>query len=240
MSARVATVLILSCSLLLAGCGKDAGKEAESDASDPALTGALADQIMVDPDLANQNRGGAAIAGGGPATAEIPPIQKTPEAIAAAKAEAARLAGGTIASAPAPVTGGDGDAPLTAEEAAQSVPGGGNGGARCADKVEYSANWATRLPAAFPVYPRAHVQEAAGTDKDGCHLRVVNFVTPVSVQDVIDFYYTRARAAGFEAEHRLEGKDHVIGGSSGNAAYVIYARTGPGGVTDVDLVAQGG
>lgn len=247
MRARYSIPLLLSCSLLLAGCGDDKVKQAEADASDPALTGALADQIMVDPDLVNQNRGNAAVGGGGPASAEIPPIERTAEAVAAAKAEAAKLVGGAMESAPAPATGGagndggpgdDGLAAVTAGQAAATV--GGAGGVRCADKVEYSAGWAAKLPAAFPVYPRGHVQEAAGTDKDGCHLRVVNYLTPVPVADVVNFYYTRARSAGFEVEHRLDGKDHVVGGSSGTAAYVVYVRSAPGGLTDVDIIAQGG
>jgi len=45
---------------LLSGCGSD-DKEASAE-GDPAMTGALEDQIMVDPALAGQN-GGAAAAG---------------------------------------------------------------------------------------------------------------------------------------------------------------------------------
>ncbi|MDG2002115.1 MAG: hypothetical protein P8J20_02170 [Novosphingobium sp.] len=42
---------------LLSGCGSE-GKDAEGE-GDPAMTGALEDQIMVDPDLAGQNGGAA-------------------------------------------------------------------------------------------------------------------------------------------------------------------------------------
>jgi hypothetical protein len=110
----------------------------------------------------------------------------------------------------------------------------------CAGKAEYSMNWASSLPEPLGVYPRGAVQEAAGTDSDGCRIRVVSFATPVSPQDVIDFYFTRVRAAGYDAKHRLDGKDHVLGGSKGNAAYLIYARKLDNGVTEVDLIASGG
>ncbi|MDE2596459.1 MAG: hypothetical protein KGL44_06230 [Sphingomonadales bacterium] len=235
-------ILALGAALLLAGCGSKKTDDADPAESDPALTGALGDQIMVDPDLTGQNRGNSAISGGGPASAELPPQAKSPEAIAAARAEAAQLAGGTIQPAPAPGAAGNAsDTAATAGQLASILPA--DGGKQCADKVDYSAVWATKLPATFPVYPRGHVQEAAGTDKDGCSLRVVNFITPVPVKDVVDFYYTRAKAGGFDAEHSLEGKsgtDHVLGGSKGAAAYIVTARSLANGLTEVDLVANGG
>jgi hypothetical protein len=100
--------------------------------------------------------------------------------------------------------------------------------------------WAARLPAAFPVYPRGAVQEAAGTDASGCSLRVVNFVTPVPLGEVMDFYYSRARAAGFSAQRVLQDGDNVLGGVKGASSYVVYARRLPSGNTEVDLVTSGG
>ena len=66
--------------------------------------------------------------------------------------------------------------------------------------------WAAKLPAAFPVYPRGNTQEAAGTDEGQCALRVVSFLTPVALEEVLAFYYTRARAAG-----RLTGGAYFAG-----------------------------
>lgn len=238
MSART-TLLSLSLPLVLAlsGCGDSKPADGAAGDQDPALTGALGDQIMVDPDLATQNRGNAALTGGGPATGEIPNEKRTPEFIAAAKAEAAKLAGGAIQVAPAAGSAGEGSSAETVGQLADVLPGNG---ADCAAKVDYSAGWAVKLPQALPVYPRGHVQEAAGTDRDGCRLRVVNFLTPVGVEDVVNFYYTRARASGFDAEHRMEGGDHVLGGSKGSAAYMVHARKLENGLTEVDLVANGG
>ncbi len=220
--------------LALAACG---GSDAEEkvEGGDPALTGALSDQIMVDPDLAGQNKGGAALTGGAPASVELPPEQRSPEAIAIAKADAAKLVGGTLQKAPAASTGpAQGEGPMSLADVAGAT------GADCAAKAEFTAGWAAKLPSAFPVYPRGHVAEAAGNDKEGCRLRVVSFVTPVGVDDVMDFYFTRAGAAGFDAEHRMEGTDHVLGGSKDTSAYVVYARKASSGVTEVDLVINGG
>lgn len=228
----VRSPLALSLALLLAGCG-GAAETADTPDGDAALDGALGDQIMVDPALDNQNPSRAGMAGGGAAAAEIPPEQRSPEAIAAAIAEATKLAGGAIRSAPAAKT-----APASAE-AVTAGQRAGKAGA-CAGKVEYSAVWAARLPDPLAVYPRGHVQEAAGTDDGGCRLRVVNFVTPVAMTDVIDYYYTRLRAAGFAAEYTTEGKDAVLGGSKGGAVYTLYVRARDDGLTEADLISNGG
>lgn len=238
-SARASLSALVAGALLLAGCGSRKEAEARDGGGDPALTGALGDQIMVDPDLASQNRGDSALAGGGPATGELPPYARTPEAIAAARGEAERLVGGAIVPAPSPETGlaAQVSRAATAAEIALAVPTAA--GRNCAAKVTYTAGWSTRLPATFPIYPRAALQEAAGTDEGGCALRVVNFLTPVEVKDVIDFYHTRAHGAGFTAEYRVERADHVLGGTKGQGAFIVYARKRGDGLTDVDLVVSG-
>lgn len=235
---RAPLIALAASALLLAGCGSRKEAEARDGASDPALSGALGDQIMVDPDLASQNRGDAALAGGGPMSGELPPHARTPEAIEGARAEAVRLAGGALVPAPTPETGvaAQVSGAATAAEMALAVPA--TGGKNCATKVTYTAGWATRLPATFPIYPRAALQEAAGTDTDGCALRVVNFLTPVEVKDVVDFYHTRAHSAGFTAEYRMERTDHVLGGTKAQAAFIVYARKRADGLTEVDLVVS--
>ncbi|MBU3992825.1 MAG: hypothetical protein KKA12_09850 [Alphaproteobacteria bacterium] len=223
---------------LVAACERKPGGPAASAELDPAVAGALGDAIMVDPDLAGQNPPPGALTGGGPASAPIPPEDRSPEAIAAAKAEAASLVGGAFRHLPAPVQGGPSGAGETAALTARGALAGLGRGKACADRAEYTMAWAARLPVPFPVYPRGHVQEAAGTDVDGCRLRVVNYLTPVAPADVLDFYWTRARAAGFAAEHRIEGGDHVIGGSRGSAAFAVYVRSRDG-LAEVDLVTSG-
>lgn len=221
---------------LLSGCGDNSSKPADDSASDPAVTGALNDQIMVDPQLAGQNAGAAGV---GTNTVELPPEQRSPEAIAGAKTEAARLAGGSLQSAPAPSGGSPNPLVERVASAARVGEPAKSSTTDCTDKVEYSTIWATALPEPLAVYPRGAVQEAAGTDKDGCRLRVVNFVTPVAPSDVMDFYYTRTRAAGYSADRKLDASDHVLGGQKGSSAYLVFARTTDNGLTEVDLIAGG-
>lgn len=226
---------------LLSACGKSDPAPSKAKAEDPAVTSALADQIMVDPDLVDQSRADAAIAVAGPAAAPIPPELTGPDAVTAAKSEAARLVGGVIKPAPE-AQGGGVDALLRdAATAAQVAAAAKTGNADCAGRVEYSARWASLLPEPLAVYPRGAVQEAAGTDGNGCRLRVVHFVTPVPVDDVIAFYATRLAAAGYGIRHHAEGDIQALGGRKGAAAYVIQTkRTGNDALTEVDLVSSGG
>jgi hypothetical protein len=225
----------LAGTLVLAGCSSDK-KQPEGAETDPAMSGALGDQIMVDPDMAGQ-QGAALGTDGGQVT--LPPEQRSPEAIEAAKAEAADAAGGTLKPAPQPLKGGVATLTEAAATAAQVAQAAKAAKADCAGKVTYSNTWAAKLPAEIPIYPRGAVQEAAGTDSDGCALRVVSYATPVSPEDVVSFYYTMANKAGYGAEYRMDGDDHVIGGRKGGKAYVVYARKRDQGVTEVDLVASG-
>jgi len=224
----------LAGALLVVGCGSGEKAAKPKAEEDPAVTGALGDEIMVDPELAGQNGNDGASA------IELPPEQRTPEALAAAKAEAARLAGGTIQPAPEPVSGDVSKLIENTATAAQFAAAAKTGKVDCAGKVEYSAKWANALPAVLAVYPQGAVQEAAGTDADGCKLRVVSFLTPVAASDVVDFYYTRVRSGGYDARHHVDGNDHVLGGGKAGASYLIYARQLDNGLSEVDVVASGG
>jgi hypothetical protein len=225
--------------LLLSACGHDSDAAPEHGNDDPALTSALGDQITVDPDLASENRANA-VASLPSLDGSIPSLDTNPAEIDRARTEAVALVGGIGAMRKAPevreVAGKLApDAALSVAARAAHAPGTGD----CAAKADYTAQWAARMPAAFPVYPRAAVQEAAGIERDGCNLRAVNFRTPVPLSEVIDFYFTRARAAGFPAQHVVQDGDDVLGGSKGGATFTLYARTLPAGVTEVDLVTSG-
>jgi len=239
---RLASSTLAASALLLAGCGWFGGEDDEAVAEDdPAMTAALGDQITIDPDLARQNRAeSAAFVPSGDGS--LPTVDSGAEAIAAARADALRLVGGPGKMQKAPgaqdVAGElPAGATLTAAARAATAP---RGSRDCAARVQYTMQWAARLPAPFPVYPRGAVQEAAGTDASGCALRVVNFVTPVPLGEVIDFYYSRARAAGFSAQRVRQDGDDVLGGVKGGASYVVYARRMPTGNTEVDLITSGG
>ncbi len=230
---------IAMAALGLSGCGSSEEEAADKPGDDPALASALAGPVMIDPELAGQNYATAAIAGGGPAVIELPPAESTPEAIAAAKADAAKAAGKPIERAPSPEGAGDSRLreAVTAAQLAHAVQGPGTD---CGGKADYEFSWSTKLPAPLPIYPRGHLLETAGTDRDGCRLRFAGFLTPVAADDVIDFYYTRAKAAGFTVERHRSGEVQLLRGGKAHAVYAVRVRRQDDGISKVDIVANGG
>ena len=224
--------------LLLAACGgKDVGDKAAEQ--DPVVADAVNDPIMADPDLAAQNRGNAALTGGGPASAPIPPFNPSPEEIERARTAAADLLGGAVNPAPPPQRSTDksrlagAETPLAVAAALQMAS------SDCARSFAFSAAWAAKLPSALPVYPRGHTMVAGGSDAPQCKLRSVRFVTPVAASEVADFYYGSAGKAGLAPQHAREGAVEVVTGGRGMQKFAVYARKRADGLTEVDLVTAG-
>lgn len=241
LAPRSALLPILA--LVLAGCSGSAPapqNEAEvPNVADPAITAALQQAIMVDPQLGRQANGQAIRPPAQPATGGVPD-----DAVATNNG---RVDSAGLRHAPPPSAPGGGCPRCAA--ARRSVTLGGLAAKQpdprtrdCAAGLRYSADWAARLPADLPLYPRARVVEAAGSTAGGCRLRVVSFSAPEPLQTMLDWYYTRALAAGYDAEHQAEGGEHVLGGTRARdgGAYVLFLRARRDGGTDVDLVANNG
>ena len=174
-------------SLMLGGCGGGVKDKAELDkidaklggkaGADPALSAALEDQIMVDPNLASQ--------------ANEDSIRPTNEPF----------------QAPVPV---DLDAALAppgqtlgslAEQQMRLSKDKFNG---CSLDVKYSMDFVNRLPADLPLYPKARVAEAAGSDSPTCRLRAVTYSSNEAPQALASFYLALAKNAGFAAKQTKE------------------------------------
>ncbi|MEQ8310346.1 MAG: hypothetical protein RIA72_06580 [Sphingopyxis sp.] len=237
---------LLMAAIPLGGCRDN--PEAKSDlaplddgltSGDPAIKGALEDRIMVDPKLAGQANRNAVGPGNRPNDGTAPGLAAG-KAATAAEAAAALKAGKLLRAPKAlPLEAGcDGceaqARPVTIGALAREQQKGS-----CDAKLTYGNDWANRLPAAFKVYPRATLREAAGIAGGKCNLRVVNFQTAASMQAVLDYYHTMAVRAGYTSDHRVNGNEHMLGGTKGDLAYVLMLRR-DGGMTDVDLVASGG
>ena len=236
---RLRHVSLAAASLLaLAACGRGESGDDTGDGDQAGLALTMAAPMMVDPDLTSRNHAEAALAGGGPPVLALPPFEQGTEAVAAAKAEAEKLNGSTIAAAPGAV--GELDPALrdavTAAQRASAVRGSGKG---CGTKADYALAWSLQLPAALPIYPRGHLLEAAGSDLDGCRLRVVRFVSAVDASALIDFYHARARRAGFALRHRAAEDVHQLTGSKGAAEFAVQARKREDGLTEADIVTNG-
>lgn len=235
--------------LLLAGCSggkEDALNTLDADltnnVSDPAIRSALEGPIVVDPNLTEQSNINAVRTGEKPVSGGVPSLKG-----AAASAQALKLLGGKLFHAPAPTQakpcpdcGPDGPATLGALAREQGKRHATVVG--CNAKLDYGMQWASRLPEPFGLYPGAALVEAAGADGASCTIRAVSFVAGAPMQDVIDFYYTQAKRAGYNAEHQLMNGEHVLGGVRGSddgAYFITFAKAANGG-TAVDVVANRG
>lgn len=244
-------LLAMGAALSLTACGGgDEGNLAALDAqltngaADPALTGALADEIAVDPTLRNQSNANAIRPPEQPASGGVPVLKGDAKAAAA---QAQKIAGGKLLRAPAavelkPCAGCANERPVTLGALAREQGKRQSRVAGCEARLDYGMQWAQRLPEPFTLYPGAQLLEAAGAEGRACAVRAVSFRTSVPMQSVLDFYYTQARRAGYDAEHALMNGDHVLGGvrSGDDAAYFISFAAAPGGGTSVDIVANKG
>jgi hypothetical protein len=202
-----------------------AGKGSEAD---PALTTALEDQIMVDPTLANQSNADSIRPADEPLQAPIPPEPKRDNLNGAVRG------GGTATATAAQGTVSLGQ---LAQQQASVDKSNFNG---CGLDVDYSMAWSTRLPGDLPLYPKARVAEAAGSNTGKCNLRAVTYTANAAPRALVDYYIGNARKAGYSAEHKVEGASHIVAGTRGNEAYYVILAEAPGGGTTADFVANNG
>lgn len=228
LAAYVLPLTLMACS------GGDTGNSANGNIADPAISGALGDQIMVDPQLSRQANSDAIRPPGQPYSGGVPA-----DGVATNNG---KLEVGELLRTPAPTkfsrdpnAGG-----VTLGALAEQQKHGGM--AKCHASLKYSANWATRMPRDLPLYPQARITEAAGSDTDGCTLRVLTFSSAQPLQGVLDYYYTRATKGGYSSEHQLDGQEHVLGGTRkrDGAVYILFLRKRGDGGTDADLIADMG
>lgn len=205
-----------------------AGNAVNAQDVDPALAASLEDQIMVDPSLSAQaNRDSIR-----------PPAEPMRAPIPADGPAAKDIAAGKLLPAPKPVAMDAPEGPTTLGALASQQAK--RNGQSCGGELGYSQGWATRLPADMPLFPSARVSEAAGSDAGGC--RAVSFTSGAALQTILDFYYTQAVRGGFTAEHRVDGGEHMLGGTRArdDGAFIVIARARAGGGTEVDLIANNG
>ena len=231
--------LIAALLLALTGCGGNADEAASRQRGDGAQSAAIADPIMVDPGLGGQDQADAGLTAALPGSAVMPEIDRSKAAVAEAREQAQRLAGGKLAPAPAPGSGEGNSAVLsamTAEQLATALPGTAKA---CVQAMRYSAGWAARLPAVLPPYPQSNVIEAAGAESAACHLRVARFLSPVSRQEAIDFYYARLKRLGTAVSHHAEGEASLLTLTTPqHAAYLVRVRERADGLVEIALASR--
>lgn len=239
--------------LALAACGRPAPARQDLDSLDrqltasgpanrePALTAALHDQIMVDPQLVQQSNTGAVRPPPRPDAGSIPPDDLGAPRDTSRAADLKATPAATPGCPDCKAARGSLTLGALAERQSQASV------AACSGSLGYATGWAGKLPPALPLYPDARIAEAAGSDAKGCALRVVSFASAAPVARVTDWYYAHAVRAGYTADHRADGAERVLrgarpnaGGAGGAATFMLYLRPRTGGGSDVDLVTAGG
>lgn len=222
---RASMMATISAALLLAGCGGKASDTAELDkidaklggktGSDPALSVALEEPIMVDPNLTSQANEDSIRP---PAEPFQAPVPLDPNAPAAGSASA------TLGS--------------FAEQQARLSKDQFNG---CALDVQYSMDFANRLPLDLPIHPRGRLIEAAGSDAPGCRLRAVTYSASLPPKTIVDYFLTTARTAGYGATQAREGNETLVSGTRAKDRAAFYAIIQPVGAgSTVDMVVNNG
>jgi hypothetical protein len=223
--------VLTALALVLSACsgGKDKGETGND--IDPAVSNALEDQIMVDPNLVGQaNRFGRTGSTGSQAS------------VPAAGTGGPAVSTGKLMKAPTPKTGGTSGRITLGQLAKEQAGGRRSKSADCDKNFQFSAAWATKMPAAFPLYPDAQVTEAAGNNDEPCRMRLVSFASKAPLQTLVDFYYTQAVRNGFNSEHQLAEGEHILAGArdKDDGAYYLTFNARKDGGTDVDMIVNHG
>lgn len=183
---------------------------------DPALTGAIEDEILVDPNLVQQSGANMIRTTERPLSAPYP-LDGAQSGAGPVRAAADQPRLPTLPGAGAPMTGA------------------------CGAAFQYGPEWAERLPAEFPAYPGGRVTESAGNNAGNCRMRVVTFTTDHGWEQVLGWYRGVVVRAGFNHEHQVRGADHVLGGVNErtDGAYYLIVTPVAGG-SEVALIVNNG
>jgi len=203
-------------------------------AKDPILARALNDPLMTDPDMASRNQSNAVIAFHD--SHPLPPLGTHEEAVSRAR-EAARLellSGGQVANLPLPVEGENATALGELSNVGDMIEVVGSR-TDCIESMNASLLWSTQMPETSAVMPHGMVQQAAGVDTDRCVVRVVRYHTPVSVEDALEYHFTKATREGFVVEH-FKAPEAQLRGEWRDEELTVHGREGPRGLTEIDVI----
>lgn len=232
MPHRCAPILVLLAASL-GGCGAERGTSTSAAAVDPATRLALEAPLLVDPGLDTQSRRFAVMSDPAPLDGSLPLDDFAPATVVAARAEARQLGGSTDAGALEEVPCTACAAPTLTQRSA--ALGGDCGNVLVADLAQGSL-----MPAAMPIFPRAHLREA-GIARGPCKVRAASFTAPVGSAEALDFYRVLATKSGFKlATARGKAMAAVFGQrATDGARFVVIARSFPGQTSQVDLIVAG-
>jgi hypothetical protein len=105
----------------------------------------------------------------------------------------------------------------------------------CRRDIRGDFSLAANLPEVATIMPHGMVRLAAAAAQPDCEMRLVRYVTPASIADVLQFHYTMAKRADMEPAIHVLPEASLIADRRGRFLRV-FARESAGNLTAVDLV----
>lgn len=208
-------VTLLVCAVL-AGCGSSPSGNANGSDVDPAVTSALADPLMTDPQLDRRSNTDVLRPADEPYQAMTPPGSPDPVRSDALPTVVARAK------------------PMMAGDRASAF-------AACDPAVSYSYGWADRLSPELVLPAEAQVAEAAGSNTAKCQLRIVAYSAALASNTVLDSYRRAAKAGGYTNSETQKGKATVLTATRNrDGTSFVVTVTATGNSSTVDLVSNRG
>ena len=201
---------------VLSGCGASPTGNANGSAVDPAVTSALADPLMTDPQLDRRSNTDVLRPADEPYQAMTPPGSPDPtrgDALPTVVARAKLAMAGDRASA----------------------------FAGCDPGAAYSYGWADRLSPELALPAEAQVAEAAGSNTAKCQLRIVAYSTALAPNAILDTYRRVAKAGGYANSETQKGTATTLTANrSRDGAAFVMTVAATGNSSSVDLVSNRG
>lgn len=234
--ARLSVIVSILAALALCACADESLVEDRSfvNGVDPLIARALNDPLMVDPDLAYRNEANAAITVGHDHA--LPSFMGSAETASAARdvARLGLLEDGPIPDLPPPAkTAGPAD--LSDRYGVEAVLEALDVPSDCRGPIKGGFVHAADLPDAARVMPHGMVRVAAAVESPQCYLRLVRYVSPVPIEDALQFHYTLADRAGFEMTRFVLPEESLAADRRGTFLR-IFARQASGELTAVDVI----
>lgn len=230
-------ILTVLGTLTLASCGNGASDQSIGgidQVPDPLVSRTLNDPLMVDPDLAYRNEANAIV------TIRhdhaLPPHMSSSETAERARDAARRelLETGPVRDHPTAIAEEKGEELSLGMSAADIIKAVG-APSKCNGKLEEGLVWAARMPDPARVMPHGMSLQAAGSDGAECYMRIVRYVTPAGLDDVLQYHFNRADRARMRAT-RHSKPEAILDASRGSEHLIVHARPGSAGTTRVDLI----
>lgn len=208
--------------------------DAQVMGTDPVISRALNDPLMIDPDLAWINEANAAIGyHGSHALPSFTPDERA-EALARDAARIELREEGSIEELPVAESLKDGES-LTGLSTLREIVETVGAPDECVEGASDDLAWAARMPISASIMPHGMVQQAAGSDTGSCKLRIVRYVTQADAQDALQYHFTRATNAKLETSYK-SGKSALIKGEKAGEKMFADVDDAPSGLRVVTLV----